>query len=83
MPAITVKEVIEIIKTALDETDKEITLDTTSMTLPQWDSLGQINIILGLDEAIGGISSIEEMATAGSVAQIVDILTAQGMIRSS
>jgi len=77
----TKKEIIEIIKTALDASDQEITISTSATTVPQWDSLGQINIIVALDKAFEGkVGELEEMATAGSVARIVEILTSIGLV---
>lgn len=77
----TKKEIIEIIKTALDVSDQEITINTSAITVPQWDSLGQINIIVALDKAFEGkVGELEELATAGSVARIVEILTGIGLV---
>ena len=77
----TQNEIIQIIKTALDVSDQEITVNTSASNFAQWDSLGQINIIVALDKALDGkVSELEEMATAGSVGRIVEILTSNGLI---
>lgn len=81
MAAKTQHEILGIITKALDVGDAPVTMESSSNTLPSWDSLGQINIIVALDQALGGgVSDLQEMATAGSVRRIVEILRANGMV---
>jgi acyl carrier protein len=77
----TERDVLDIIGKALEVDEQSISLDSSPNTLPQWDSLGQINIIVALDEALGGgVSELGEMATAGSARRIVEILREHGKI---
>lgn len=68
------QEIIRIIQKALDVTEP-VTITSSALSIAEWDSLGQINIIVALDEACGGgVSELEEMALASSVQRIIDIL---------
>ena len=74
MSAKTEAEIIQIVQKAL-RTDQVVTIASSAVTIPEWDSLGQINIIVALDEALGGgVSELQEMALASSVQSIIDIL---------
>jgi acyl carrier protein len=42
-----------------------------------WDSLGNFNLLLGIEERFGVRFTIEEMADIKSVAQVVDVLKAR------
>ena len=76
----TEREIIGIIQKALD-VDMPVTIDSSVNSIADWDSLRQINIIVALDEAMGGaVSELQEMATAGSVRQMLDILRANGLV---
>jgi acyl carrier protein len=70
----TEQEIIEIIERALD-VSQPVSITSSAASISDWDSLGQINIIVALDEAFGGgVSELQEMAVASSVKQIVEIL---------
>lgn len=76
-------EILEIIQKALDVNDPQITMESSSNSIPEWDSLGQINIIVALDKVLEGkVSELQEMATAGSVRKIVEILKGNGLIEN-
>jgi len=76
-------EILEIIQKALDVNDLQITMESSSNSIPEWDSLGQINIIVALDKVLEGkVSELQEMATAGSVRKIVEILKGNGLIEN-
>ena len=73
-------EILGIIQQAL-ESDEPISIGSSAQTVPTWDSLGQINIIVALDEAFGGrVSALPEMATAGSVKRILALLQSEGLV---
>ena len=76
-------EILEIIQKALDVNDLQITMESSSNSIPEWDSLGQINIIVALDKVLEGkVSELQEMATAGAVRKIVEILKGNGLIEN-
>lgn len=73
-------EIMAIVQRALEIT-APVTLDSSSETIPEWDSLGQINIIVALDEALeGGVSDLPDMATALSTQQLLAVLRTAGKI---
>jgi acyl carrier protein len=77
-------EILEIVQKGLGATESPITMDSSANDVPEWDSLGQINIIVALDEALGGkVSELQEMATAGSMRKIVDLLRHHNLVEVS
>jgi acyl carrier protein len=83
MSAKSQQEILAIIQKAL-AVDDPISLDSAAASIPEWDSLGQINIIVALDEALGGgVSELPEMATAASVRRILEILVSKNLAASA
>ena len=68
-------EIIEIIEKALELKPGVLKEDSGSENIEDWDSLGQLSILVALDKHFEGkISSISEMAEANSVPKILSIL---------
>lgn len=81
MKKISKQKILEIIKTAIEDKDIEVNFDSSSLNIPTWDSLTQINIIVALDDLLDGmVSGIDDLSTAASVAQIISILDAHNLI---
>ena len=79
----TESEIFEIIQKALGVNDLQVTMESSANSIPEWDSLGQINIIVALDKVLEGkVSELQEMATAGSVRKIVEILKGKSLIEN-
>jgi len=67
--------VMEIIEKALELTPGVLKEDSDSENIEDWDSLGQLSILVALDKYFNGkISSVSEMAEANSVQKILTIL---------
>ena len=67
--------VIKIIEQALSLEPGILNEDSNSENIEEWDSLGQLTILVALDKYFEGkISSISEMAEANSVQEILTIL---------
>ena len=67
--------VIKIIEKALSLEPEILNKDSDSENTEDWDSLGQLSILVALDKHFEGkISSISEMAEANSVQKILTIL---------
>ena len=67
--------VMEIIEKALELKPGILEEDSDSEGIEDWDSLGQLSILVALDKHFKGkISSISEMAEANSVPKIITIL---------
>ncbi len=67
--------VMEIIEKALELKPGILKEDSDSERMEDWDSLGQLSILVALDKHFKGkISSLSEMAEANSVPEILTIL---------
>ena len=67
--------VMEIIEKALELKPGILNEDSDSERMEDWDSLGQLSILVALDKHFKGkISSLSEMAEANSVPKILTIL---------
>lgn len=68
-------EIIEIIENALELNPGSINVDSSSENTENWDSLGQLSILVALDKHFDGkISGISEMAEANSTKDILSTL---------
>jgi acyl carrier protein len=67
--------IMEIIEKSLELKPGTLEEDSDSESIEDWDSLGQLSILVALDKHFEGrISSISEMAEANSVPKIITIL---------
>jgi acyl carrier protein len=67
--------IMEIIEKSLELKPGILEEDSDSEGIEDWDSLGQLSILVALDKHFKGkISSISEMAEANSVPKIITIL---------
>jgi hypothetical protein len=75
MNKISVKSVLDIVRASVDDKDIAIDLNSSSLNIRTWDSLMQINILVALDDKLEGkAAEIDELSTAASVEQILNIL---------
>jgi acyl carrier protein len=81
MPNLAKTEVLLIIATALEVDPSLVAVTTQAPDLESWDSIGHLAILVALDHAFGGkIADISDLAAANSVAKIVDLLEANGLL---
>jgi acyl carrier protein len=74
-------EIMEIMEKALNLSAGFLKENSSSETISDWDSLGQLSILVALDKKFEGkISSISEMADADSVPKILKILKENSII---
>ncbi len=67
--------VLSCIETALGLSRGSLKENSSSSEINNWDSLGQVDIIMALDVLFGGrVNSISEMADANSIPEIFSIL---------
>lgn len=52
--------------------------DTRNEDLPEWDSLGQVNLIMALEQTFGVYIEVEEFENLKSVPAILAFLEVQG-----
>ena len=74
--------ILEVISKALKlKDDRPLTLNSNMNDTEGWDSLGHLSILSALDKLYNGkIAPIREMATADSVAKIVQLLRKHSFI---
>ena len=78
---ITENQILKIIQGSFEEENLEITADSSSENVSQWDSLAQLSIIVALDKAFDGkVGSIQEIATANSCQVILNLLKEHSLI---
>ena len=66
--------IFETIKNSL-KTNNSINLDSSTKNVDEWDSLGHLSILSGLNRLFDGkIVEVEELAEAESVEEIITIL---------
>jgi acyl carrier protein len=72
--------VMEIIEIALELKPGVLKENSSSEKMDEWDSLGQLSILVALDKYFKGqISGISEMAEADSVQKILTILKGKSL----
>lgn len=76
------QKVLEIMRHALNlKDDQRLTLESRMNAVEEWDSLGHLGILSGLDKFFDGqIAAIKEMAAADSVKKILAILKNNSLI---
>lgn len=72
--------VLTLVQAAL-ERNEPVQLEDSCKTIEAWDSLAQLQILLRIDQATGGrASAIPELAGALSVAALIEVLGANGLL---
>ena len=70
----TLSRVISIIAKTLRVSEKDLSIEVGVGDLPDWDSLGHINVISAIEEDFGVIFEIEEALDCETIQDIVEIL---------
>ena len=72
------KEILEKIKPVFfkvfDNKNIKIDYDSSPETIARWDSLAQINLIVGIEKLMKIKFSVSELANLKSVGEIVDLI---------
>lgn len=58
---------------------RQLRPDDSTETLPTWDSVKQVEVILAIEEAVGGDLSASEIDNIKSIADIIKLLRARGI----
>jgi acyl carrier protein len=75
------KEVCRIVEQALELPEGNVTLADNMQTIENWDSLGLLSILVGLEQQYGSkVTSIESLSKVKSVQEIIDILKEESVI---
>lgn len=79
---ISEKEVITCIAKGLKVSTKKITINSTDKDFEEWDSLGQLNIMLNLDKMLKGkVLKIKNIAESYSVKKIIVTLKKNKLLK--
>jgi len=71
------KEIIKLICNALEADSSDVSIETTSYDIDEWDSLGHLSILQALDESYNDVTErVPELASISSVKEIVDLVIA-------
>lgn len=74
-------ELIEKVEDALELDAGSVSMESSSENIEDWDSLGHITILGMLDDATDGASAdIVDLTQATSIAEIVQIMTDNGLL---
>lgn len=68
-----------VFQEVFDDEDLEVTPDTSSKTLPNWDSFAQVKLVVGLEEEFDVKFTTDEVATLSSVGELKRALQAKGV----
>ena len=68
------KNVIAAIASTLNVSQSKLTLSIGVGDIPDWDSLGHVNVISGVEEAFDVIFDVEEALDCETVQDIVEIV---------
>jgi acyl carrier protein len=81
MKNISEEDLLKLIAEALDISAEELSIESSSKNLIQWDSLGQLSILSTLEKNIGGdLAKLSELGAAESVESIMEILDQNGFL---
>ena len=69
----------QTVATTLKVDPGKITETTRDQDLPSWDSLGQVNLIMALEQEFGVYIEVEEFGSLNSVPAILAYLGKQGV----
>jgi acyl carrier protein len=75
----TFERLQKTIATALKVAPAKVAAHTRDQDLPSWDSLGQVNLIMALEQEFGVYIEVEEFGNLNSVPAILAYLGRQGI----
>jgi acyl carrier protein len=81
MAAISSSDVLATIEKALGMKPGSLNETTDAKQVPNWDSLGQLSILVALDKLFSGkMAAITEMGSADSVPKIMGLLKKHSLV---
>tara|TARA_B100000579_G_C22291565_1_gene602976 strand:+ start:31 stop:273 length:243 start_codon:yes stop_codon:yes gene_type:complete len=76
-------DLLKHIAEALDVEEDSVSLESSSETLEEWDSLGHITILGTLDDVTSGASAdLVDLTQATSVKELIEILSNNNLLDS-
>jgi acyl carrier protein len=74
-----VDRVALVFRKVFDFDSRRFTLDTTPENVPNWDSVGHMNLVAQLEAEFGLQFEVDEIMEMSSAAKIIEILRARGI----
>lgn len=75
----TFEKLQQIIATTLKVAQTKVTDTTRDEDVPTWDSLGQVNLIMAIEQEFGVYVEVEEFGNLNSVPAVLAYLERQGV----
>lgn len=75
----TFEKLQQTLGTTLKVPPSKISATTRDQDLPSWDSLGQVNLIMALEQEFGVTIEVEDFGNLNSVPAILSYLEKQGV----
>jgi acyl carrier protein len=70
----TLQKVAGIIRDLFDEYDGPITRDLTAASVPQWDSLGHVQLMVAVEQLMGIRFKSDEIRSFASLGDLIDAI---------
>jgi acyl carrier protein len=70
----TLKDILALVAEELEIPEAKLDAQSSSETIPEWDSMAQLNICMTIQERFGVTLDLEAIATATSVPALVELL---------
>jgi acyl carrier protein len=70
----TMTTVSGLIRDLFDEYDGPITRDLTAAQVPQWDSLGHVQLMVGVEQAFGVRFATAEIRKFANLGELIDAI---------
>ena len=81
MGKVSEKEVLDLIEKALKLGSGKLTVDSSSASVEEWDSLGHLSVLMALDKFFEGkAAGVKGLASADSVKEIIKLLKENSLI---
>ncbi len=74
-----VDRVATVFRKAFDFDSRKFSLNTTPESVPNWDSVGHMNLVAQLEKEFGLQFEVDDIMEMSSAAKIVEILRARGV----
>ena len=68
------KKIQPIFRNVFNNKNLKVTFNSSSQTIQQWDSLAQINLVIGIENLMKIKFSVSELANLENVDEMVDLI---------
>jgi acyl carrier protein len=68
---------VAVLRETFDDSSVPITRETTAADIPEWDSLSNVEFMVGLEQRFNVRFSVSEIATLRNVGELADVIAAR------